>query len=168
MEGLTKTKRVDAIKSRLLEGGRFTLEKITEEYGVARRTAKRDLLDLADMGVALEYEKLPDGSRYSIIRYQGLFSTKFHLEPFPFDTQVLTVVMEDTLAGVEDQVYVPDGKTPAIIDPVITLPGFKVGNPTMRIGANYYPTNFGDPTSPEAEAYSRITISIPVTRPMRA
>jgi hypothetical protein len=46
-----------------------------------------------------EPQIMPDGSRYDIIRYQGRFSTKFPLEKYPFDTQHLTVTMEDTLAG---------------------------------------------------------------------
>lgn len=115
-----------------------------------------------------EPEELPDGSFYAIIRYQGLFSTKFQLETFPFDTQALIVVMEDTLAGSADQIYVPDGDHPVSIDPITTLPGFSVGQPTMRITTNTYPTDFGDPTAPEAEPYSRVTISIPVTRPVIA
>ena len=112
--------------------------------------------------------ELPDGSFYSIIRYQGLFSTKFHLEKFPFDTQALTVIMEDTLLGASDQIYVPDGKTPVKINPIITLPGFSVGKPAMQVSTNTYPTDFGDPTVPEAEPYSRATISVPVTRPVIA
>jgi hypothetical protein len=76
--------------------------------------------------------------------------------------------MEDTLAGAADQVYVPDGKTPVVIDPVITLPGFRVGKPAMRVTVNTYPTNFGDPTVPQAEPYSRIFLSVPVTRPVVA
>lgn len=112
--------------------------------------------------------ELPGGTRYSIIRYQGLFSTKFHLETFPFDTQELIVVMEDTLTGAADQVYVPDGKDPVKINPVITLPGFSVGAPRLAIATNTYPTDFGDPTVPEAEPYSRTTISIPVSRPVIA
>ncbi len=113
-------------------------------------------------------EAMPDGSRYAIIRYQGLFAAKFPLEAYPFDTQVLNVIMEDTLAGAREQVYVADGKHPVIIDPVITLPGFKVGKPTMRIITNTYPTNFGDLSAPKAEPYSRIVISVPVTRPVIA
>lgn len=115
-----------------------------------------------------EPEVMPDGSRYSIIRYQGLFSTKFHLERFPFDTQLLTVIMEDTLAGASEQVYVPDGDVPVVIDPVITLPGFTVGTPTMRITTNTYPTNFGDVSVAATEPYSRIVVSVPVTRPVVA
>jgi hypothetical protein len=110
-------------------------------------------------------EAMPDGSRYAIIRYQGLFATKFPLEAYPFDTQVLKVIMEDTLAGAAEQAYVADGKHPVIIDPVITLPGFRVGKPAMSITTNTYPTNFGDLSKPKAEPYSRIVISVPVTRP---
>jgi hypothetical protein len=51
---------------------------------------------------------MPDGSLYAIIRNQGRFSTKFPLEQYPFDTQYLSVVMEDTIAGANRQVYVPD------------------------------------------------------------
>ena len=113
-------------------------------------------------------EEMPDGSRYSIIRYQGLFSTKFPLEAYPFDTQILKVTMEDTLAGAADQIYVPDGDRPVVIDPILTLPGFTVGKPTMRITTNTYPTNFGDLSVARAEPYSRIVISVPVTRPVVA
>jgi hypothetical protein len=112
-----------------------------------------------------EPQKMPDGSLYSIIRYQGHFSTKFPLETYPFDTQILKVVMEDTLSGAADLVYVPDGDHPVTLDPVITLPGFTVGQPSMRITTNTYPTNFGDLSVPKAEPYSRVILSIPVTRP---
>ena len=113
-------------------------------------------------------EKMPDGSLYSIIRYQGLFAAKFPLESYPFDRQELKVIMEDTLAGEASQIYVPDGPRAVIIDPVITLPGFTVGKPGMRIVTNTYPTNFGDLSKPKAEPYSRIVVSVPVTRPVVA
>lgn len=112
--------------------------------------------------------EMPDGSLYNIIRYQGHFSTKFHLENYPFDKQLLIVVMEDTISGDQGQVFVPDGERPVMLDPVITLPGFTVGEPAMKITSNAYPTNFGDLTEPDAAAYSRITITVPVTRPVAA
>lgn len=115
-----------------------------------------------------EPQTMPDGSLYSIVRYQGRFATKFPLETYPFDTQILKVVMEDTISGVGTQIYVPDGERSVMLDPVITLPGFKVGKPAMRIVSNTYPTNFGDMSQPKAETYSRIILSIPVTRPIVA
>jgi hypothetical protein len=111
---------------------------------------------------------LPDGSLYSFVRYQGFFSTKFDLETYPFDSQYLTVVMEDSISGISDEVYAPDGKNSIAMDPEITLPGFKVGKPEMKVTTNTYATNFGYLTQPEDDAYSRITLTIPVTRPILA
>jgi hypothetical protein len=83
---------------------------------------------------------MPDGSLYSIIRYQGQFSTKFPLEKYPIETQALLVVMEDTVAAAHAQVYVPDPKDAVTINPDITLPGFKIGKPELRIVERPYPT----------------------------
>jgi hypothetical protein len=113
-------------------------------------------------------EAMPDGSLYAIIRYQGRFSTNFALENYPFDTQELTVVMEDTISGADKEVYVPDGANAVTLDPKITLPGFRVGKPTIMVSENTYPTNFGDISEPSGDTYSRLTLSIPVTRPVVA
>jgi hypothetical protein len=113
-------------------------------------------------------QAMPDGSLYSIIRYQGQFSTKFQLEKYPFDTQALLVVMEDTVAAADAQIYLPDPKDAVTINPDITLPGFKIGKPELRIVERPYPTNFGDLSEPEATDYSRVTLTIPVTRPIVA
>jgi len=115
-----------------------------------------------------EPKQMPDGTVYSIIRNQGRFSTKFPLEHYPFDTQSLMVEMEDTVSGVGTQIYVPDRKSAVTINPDITLPGFKVGKPVMQIATKTYPTDFGDLADPEATSYSRVSLSVPVTRPLLA
>jgi hypothetical protein len=83
---------------------------------------------------------MPDGTLYAIIRNQGRFSTKFQLADYPFDTQFLTVAMEDTIASEDTQVYAPDT----------------------------YPTNFGDLAVPQGGTYSRVVLSVPVARPLMA
>lgn len=113
-------------------------------------------------------EPMPDGSLYSIIRYQGRFSTAFALESYPLDRQSLTVVMEDTVSPTNKQVYVADTAPAVSVNPAITLPGFRIGKPQLSIAENTYPTNFGDISSPEMDTYSRITISVPVIRPVVA
>ena len=113
-------------------------------------------------------KEMPDGSLYAIIRYQGRFAAKFPLDKYPFDTQRLTVTMEDNVSGADKQVFVPEGGGAVGINPDITLPGFKVGKPTLSATPWAYPTNFGDLEEPEATAYSRATLSIPVTRPLVA
>ncbi len=112
-------------------------------------------------------KEMPDGTLYAIIRNQGQFSTKFKLEKYPFDTQSLLVVMEDSVSGADTQIYLADTDGGVTMNPDITLPGFRVGKPVMRIASNTYPTNFGDLADPEV-AYSRVTLSIPVTRPVVA
>ncbi len=111
-----------------------------------------------------EPKKMPDGSLYNVIRDQGRFSTKFQLERYPFDQQVLSVIMEDAESS-GTQLYVPD-KTPITINPNITLPGFRLGAPRMKIADNKYPTDFGDLAVPNPESYSRVLLEVPVTRPM--
>lgn len=114
-----------------------------------------------------EPKAMPDGSRYGIIRNQGRFSSKFQLERYPFDEQALRIVFEDTVASTTDQVYVRD--TIAVsINPAVTLPGFKIGQPRLDIVDNNYPTNFGDLTSSGLESYSRANVTVPITRPMTA
>ena len=76
--------------------------------------------------------------------------------------------MEDTVSGADKEVYVPDGDNAVTLDPEITLPGFKVGKPTLTVANNTYPTNFGDISEPKGETYSRVILSIPVTRPVIA
>ncbi len=115
-----------------------------------------------------EPQKMPDGTLYAIIRYQGLFSTKFSLETYPFDMQYLRIVMEDTVSGVHRQIYVPDRDVGVTMNPDVTLPGFTVGAPTWKITDNTYPTDFGDLGQKEAEIYSRVVLTVPVTRPALA
>ena len=111
-----------------------------------------------------EPKKMPDGSLYNVIRDQGRFSTKFQLERYPFDQQVLSVIMEDAESS-GTQLYVPD-KAPITINPNITLPGFRLGAPRMKIADNKYLTDFGDLAVPNPESYSRVVLEVPVTRPM--
>ena len=106
---------------------------------------------------------MPDGSLYSVLREQGRFATKFNLTQYPFDHQALKIEIEDTLASSDEQIYVPD-QVPVLLNPNITLPGFRVGKPVMKITNHTYPTNFGDLTVPSAESYSRVTIEVPITR----
>ena len=113
-------------------------------------------------------EPMPDGSLYSIIRYEGRFSTAFALEKYPLDEQTLTVVMEDTVSGTDAQVYVADAEPSISVNPAITLPGFRIGKPSLRVAEHTYPTNFGDISKPKTDTYSRISISVPVTRPVVA
>ncbi len=114
-----------------------------------------------------EPKKLPDGTFYNIIRHQGAFSTKFPLDNYPFDKQELRIIVEDAEYGSGDVIYVPD-ETPMTLGTEISLPGYNVGKPVMRITDQPYPTRFGDITKEMNEPYSRVTFVMPIARPWKS
>lgn len=114
-----------------------------------------------------EPQKMPDGSYYAIIRDQGKFSSKFSLHRYPFDKQILPVILEDNVHEATDLVYVADD-TPVALNPDIALPGFDIGAPALAVADFNYPTNFGDLRASARPDYSRATFLIPVERPWLA
>ena len=88
-------------------------------------------------------KQMPDGSLYAIIHNQGRFSTKFRR--LSLRHAIPEVAMEDTIASEDTQIYVPDPSNSLGLDPQITLPGFKVGKPEMRIVSNNLPNEFRRP-----------------------
>lgn len=108
-------------------------------------------------------ETLPSGTQYSSVHVQGKFNTKLPLEKYPFDTQNLVVTLEDKTKDETGLVYVPD-HDPIAVSSDITIPGWDIGEASLDVVSNQYPTNFGDPRTGDA-TYSRVVIGLPVTRP---
>lgn len=106
----------------------------------------------------------PDGSYYQIIRHQGLFSSKFPVGKYPFDSQRLLVTIEDAEEGAETLQYVPD-TLPLVVNGEIKLPGYDLGEPYADIRDKPYATAFGDLSEPDVSAYSRVDFIVPITRP---
>lgn len=106
---------------------------------------------------------MPDGTKYQGFRYQGVFSKNMDLHRFPFDTQQLTVLLEDINQDNRELEFVPD-TTPVTISDQVTIPGFRIGTPTLTIVEHLYPTSFGDLRSPSNVTYSRIQLDVPVSR----
>ena len=106
---------------------------------------------------------MPDGSKYRAFRVQGAFNSKMDLAKYPFDVQKLTMEFEDSTNSSNILEYVPDDN-PITISDNLTLPGYLVGKPIASAGAHRYPTNFGDLSAGGQPSYSRITITLPVTR----
>jgi len=118
-----------------------------------------------------EPQQMPDGSWLMVIRQQGKFSAKFPLHKFPFDRQLLSAAMEDSVHDVRDVVYVADrvAKGGAIsVNPEIVLPGYTLEPPRLEIRAFPYPTSFGDLSQDKLEPYARASFSVPVVRPAAA
>jgi len=120
-----------------------------------------------DMKVTRLYEtpqEMPDGTWYQAVRYQGQFNNELPLDRYPFDTQALTIEIEDSASTSSMLRFVPDPEGVAI-DPAIRLPGYDLGAPSLTISDHGYATRFGDLRLSTAEPYSRATVIVPITRP---
>lgn len=106
---------------------------------------------------------MPDGSKYMAFRVQGSFNSKMDLAKYPFDVQQLIMEFEDSTNNSDVLEYVPDAN-PITISDNLTLPGYLVGKPIVSAVPHPYPTNFGDLSATGQPSYSRITITLPVTR----
>ena len=123
-----------------------------------------ELLYQSDTGASAPVD-LPDGSKYQVLRYQGVFSRKMSLKKYPFDTQVIEMVFEDKVSDSTQLQYVPDTNPITVNDSgSMTIPGYVFGKPSLQVVGHKYPTNFGDPRADPNTPYSRIVVALPVTR----
>jgi hypothetical protein len=108
-------------------------------------------------------QRLSDGSYYQVLRNQGKFNIKLPLEKYPFDTQRLQVLFEDSTAAEDELVYVPD-EDPISISRDLSIPGWDIGEPSLEVVSNVYDSNFGDPAFEDIR-YSRAIVELPMERP---
>ena len=110
-----KARRQAELQTRFLGGAKLTYEQIAERYGVSLRTAKRDVIDLRDMGLVLEPEELdtglriwsvPPGSRVIKVRYSFLDVMSLFLGRRFFDFLENTV-LEDSFNRVYGRIEEP-------------------------------------------------------------
>lgn len=110
-------------------------------------------------------QKMPDGSLYMAVRHQGEFSVKFPLQKYPFDHQILSLDIEDSVSPSNAFIYVADTVT---MNKNIYLPGYNTKAPILKISDYPYPTNFGDISQSTTPSYSRAIFGVPVQRPYMA
>jgi hypothetical protein len=113
-----------------------------------------------------EPQLMPDGSYYNIIRHQGQFSASMGLGDYPFDRQTLKWIVEDAEFGSEVVNYIADPQGFQINED-ISLPGYIIGKPELRIFPKPYDTIFGDINNPETGSYSRALFVLPISRPLQ-
>ena len=108
---------------------------------------------------------LPDGELYQVVRIQGKFSHKFFFYSYPFDRQNLTIEFEDSAHETNRLEYVQDAE-PFVVNPEMKLPGYKIAAPKIQVRTIKYPTAFGDTRRTEPNSYSRVSLSVPIQRPV--
>ncbi len=108
--------------------------------------------------------RLPTGEQYQVLRVQGRFSRKFFFHNFPYDRQELVIEFEDSVHETNRLVYVAD-ESPVAVNPRLVLPGFHLEPARLSVENFRYNTAFGDTRRTEPNAYSRVQISLPISRP---
>lgn len=103
-----------------------------------------------------------DQNFYRLLRYQGIFSANLNVARYPFDSQILRLLIEDKDKGSDELTYEIDSLA---VNPDIKLPGYKVGVPELIARDREYVTAFGDRDEPDVAAYSRVELATPMVRP---
>ncbi len=82
---------------------------------------------------------------------------------FPFDTQVLTIILEESFSTTDALVYVADRKNSGI-DHDLKLPGWRIKTWDIRATEHAYTSNFGDPTDPNGIKTARLEATLTIQR----
>jgi branched-chain amino acid transport system substrate-binding protein len=110
----------------------------------------------------IDSKRLADGREYRCYRIRGEFRGRFDFHRYPFDQHVLPVALEDQTLDEDRLVYVPE---PAVLDPALAIPSWRVLPATLRDGRHAYATDFGDADrNGREETYARATLEVPIDR----
>jgi hypothetical protein len=114
------------------------------------------------------------GQTYVCYRITGTFFFTATLANYPFDSQSLDIILENSNLESDSIVFVDDtksyerGNTPRNmwgVNPAVRVPEFTVKGVERSISTAAYATDFGDPTNTEANSdYSRFKMSIRLER----
>lgn len=96
--------------------------------------------------------------------FKGTIKQSWNIEKFPFDTQTLTISLEDTIDTTDTLNFVIDENS-GVANEVIPK-GWELNNFGLKVTNTDYPTTFGDPrvTADNSYKFSRVTAEIELQR----
>jgi hypothetical protein len=106
-------------------------------------------------GRATKIDKIIDEPDEQFYRIQGVFYSPVNMEKYPFDSQNITIVMEDKLKTTENLTYLVV-KNESGIDEAIVFNGWDIKEWDVNVDEHYYP--------PWDETFSRYTYSVKIER----
>lgn len=107
-------------------------------------------------------EEMPDGSLYQVKHIQGKLSRKMDLHEYPFDKQIIQIVIEDNAQDASAMRYVIDEVS---VNSDLKLPGFLYKTSSLTSSEYTHQTDFGDTRATSASTYSRLSFNLPIDRP---
>lgn len=119
----------------------------------------------------LQTDTPTDGKLYWSQRIKGKFQGNFNLHRYPFDSQTLSIIIEDREAPEDQVMFVPSiGAPPNFmewIDPKLQVPDWKIANANLVIATHHYHSDFGlenGRKDSKKANYSRFEFSLNIDR----
>ncbi len=106
-------------------------------------------------GRATSIDKLIDTPTEKFYRIQASLSQNIDLKQYPFDSHLLTIVIEDKANTIDEIAYTKNDEESGV-DPAVILVGWDLGNWSSSVSSHYY--------APYGETYSRYTFGIEIRR----
>jgi hypothetical protein len=104
-----------------------------------------------------------NGKRWDQRRIRADLWANWQVGRFPFDTQTLTVELEEAFLSTDKLVYAADLKNSGLDDSV-SIPGWQITGWEVRAEDASYESNFGDPDNPNGTRYARLVFSVTAHR----
>lgn len=111
----------------------------------------------------LDYVEEKGGVQWATLKVNGVFKAEWDVHDFPFDTQTLTIDVEESDRDAGSLVYVVDEEDSKYYDQ-ISLKNWEIMDFGIRSSEVTYPTTYGDPTLSGKSTYSRATIFFKLKR----
>ncbi|MEI7606944.1 MAG: hypothetical protein WCJ64_06140 [Rhodospirillaceae bacterium] len=109
---------------------------------------------------SLTLDKLSDGTYYRSVKVSATITQKYDVGYFPFDTQKLRIIVENTNDDVSKMSFKADTKSSGV-DPNIVLPGWKLRGFDLKATSTTYNTDFGAGDG-ASSSYARLVATVAV------
>lgn len=106
-------------------------------------------------GRATSVDKIIDNDYEKFYRIQASLVSPVDLRDYPFDTQIMQIILEDKTNTIDKIVYYPDLSKSGIDDSII-FTGWQIQDWNVTLSEHYYPVY--------DETYSQYTFNIPIKR----
>jgi len=104
----------------------------------------------------------PDGSQYVIGKFAATLNQNWDVSHFPFDKQILRIVIESVELDSKVLKFVPDVKN-SLVSNDFSLNGWRISPLQLESLIYQYPTTFGIEDSTKG-MFSRLVVEIPIER----
>ena len=110
-------------------------------------------------------EEVVNGINWDTAKIKATVNQQWKVSKFPFDTQKLSILLEDVDSSSEDLVFKPDLKA-SKIDAKAIPDGWTLQNFELKNSINSYKTAFGDPSAASnvKQDYSQVAVTIELKR----